>query len=59
MIIEFNTNLCENYNMIRSKMDHGKFRNYVQRGSFTLRSYVAAMYFNEGFTWIHEFLKSV
>lgn len=29
MIIEVNTNLSENYNSIRSKLDHGKFRNYI------------------------------
>ena len=36
------SNLAECYHSIRAKIDHGKVRNYIQRGSFQLRSYWAA-----------------
>ena len=36
-------------------MDHGKFRNYIQGGSFVFRSYCAALYYNEGKRWLYTF----
>ena len=51
-------NNAENYHSIRAKLDHGKYRNYIQGGSFEIRSYCAALYFNEGVNWIFDLLEN-
>jgi putative phage-type endonuclease len=51
----FTTNLAENYNSIRVKMDSGKIKNYIQRGAFEFRAICAALRYNEGVTWVLKF----
>lgn len=55
-VADFTTNLSEFYHSIRAKLDHGKFRNYIQGGSFQIRSYCAALIFNEGYKWVIQYL---
>ena len=49
------SNLCENFMSIRSKMDGGKFFNWVQGGSFQHRSMAAALRVQLGPEWISKF----
>jgi len=53
------TNMAENFHSIRAKLDAGKFRNYVMRGSFNLRTYCAVLRFNCGVTWAKAVLGKI
>jgi hypothetical protein len=53
---EMTSNLAELYASIRTKLDGGKIKNLIQKGTFNLVCIVAALIFNLGPTYIYNFL---
>ena len=47
----FTTNLAESFMSILALINFGKHKNFIQGGEFTIRSFVAALKYNEGIEW--------
>jgi len=52
------SNLAEAFFSVACKFDHGKIKNFIQGNNYRLRSFCAALSFNEGPTWNYNILKS-
>ena len=52
------SNLAEAFFSVVNKFDHGKIKNLIQRGNYELRSFCAALCFNEGPQWNYEIIKN-
>lgn len=48
------SNIVESFFAVNGKMQHGKIKNFIQRGAFQNRCYAACLLFNNGPCWAYE-----
>ena len=48
------SNIVESFFAVNGKMQHGKVKNLIQRGTFEYRCYAASLLFNNGQTWAFD-----
>ena len=48
------SNIVESFFAVNGKMQHGKVKNLIQRGTFEYRCYAASLLFNNGQNWAFD-----
>jgi len=51
------SNLAEAFFAVVCKFDHGKIKNFIQGNNYKLRSFCAALSFNQGPTWNYDLIR--